>query len=125
MIMLFFLFVISLITSFHLSLLLLSLNSLIPFSITYFREVKRAWDEVNLHNTVLVTKEDVQKSGQIGVADYALDRIFSGVPRPLVSSQEGHMCFEDFMWLWLANKDRMSETSLEYWFRILDLDDDG
>ena len=35
------------------------------------------------------------------------------------------MCFEDFVWLCLALRDGMVSVSCAYWFRCLDLDDDG
>jgi len=35
------------------------------------------------------------------------------------------MNFEDFVWLRQATMDRMANTSIQYWFRVLDLDDDG
>ena len=33
--------------------------------------------------------------------------------------------FEEFVWFALAVKDQMSDTSLGYWFRVLDADEDG
>jgi hypothetical protein len=35
------------------------------------------------------------------------------------------MNFDDFVWFWLADRDRMADTSVAYWFRCLDMDDDG
>ena len=78
-----------------------------------------------MHGTGLVSQRDLQDSGQAIIADFALDRVFNEVPRPFHSGAQGKMCFEDFMWFWLAQRDRMTETSLEYWFRVLDLDTSG
>jgi serine/threonine-protein phosphatase 2A regulatory subunit B'' len=35
------------------------------------------------------------------------------------------MGFEDFVWFLLCEEDKTTETSVCYWFRIIDLDNDG
>lgn len=35
------------------------------------------------------------------------------------------MGFEDFVWYLLSEEDKTNRTSIEYWFRIVDLDDNG
>ena len=37
----------------------------------------------------------------------------------------GILTYTDFVWLILSEEDRSSTTALEYWFRVLDLDEDG
>lgn len=53
-------------------------------------------------------------------------RVFAGAPRRLSPAADpGTLCFDDFVWLFLAVQDRMLSSSVPYWFRVLDLDDDG
>lgn len=35
------------------------------------------------------------------------------------------MGYEDFVWFVLSEEDKTSDSSLEYWFRCVDLDGDG
>jgi serine/threonine-protein phosphatase 2A regulatory subunit B'' len=35
------------------------------------------------------------------------------------------MGFEDFMWYLLSEEDKTTRTSIEYWFRVVDLDNNG
>ena len=35
------------------------------------------------------------------------------------------MSYEDFVWFVLSEEDKGSDTSLEYWFRCVDLNGDG
>eukprot|EP01138_Halocafeteria_seosinensis_P013928 gb/GECG01014223.1/.p1 GENE.gb/GECG01014223.1/~~gb/GECG01014223.1/.p1 ORF type:complete len:752 (+),score=80.44 gb/GECG01014223.1/:1-2256(+) len=53
------------------------------------------------------------------------NRLFSSHVRKITSGEEGKLNFEDFMWFYLAREDRSSDSSMEYWFRALDFDDDG
>lgn len=61
----------------------------------------------------------------VPVCSNALERVFAGRARTLSSGRAGCLNFEDFVWLRQAMQDRMGNTSVEYWFRVLDLDDDG
>lgn len=35
------------------------------------------------------------------------------------------MTYRDFVWFILSEEDKGNDVSLEYWFRCIDLDDDG
>lgn len=54
-----------------------------------------------------------------------LQRVFGQYPRRLTCGILGCMNYTDFVWFWLAEKDGMVDTSLTYWFRCLDIDNDG
>jgi DNA-binding response OmpR family regulator len=70
---------------------------------------------------------------------YIWRRIGAGAARPLTNPgcfdmdqderdsgrKEAMVSFPEFVWLWLAGRDRMGDTALGYWFRCLDADDDG
>jgi hypothetical protein len=52
-------------------------------------------------------------------------RVFGNFPRHLQSTVPGAMTYQDYVYFNLAEKDRMTDTSLLYWFRCLDMDGDG
>nr|XP_048333525.1 serine/threonine protein phosphatase 2A regulatory subunit B''alpha-like isoform X3 [Ziziphus jujuba var. spinosa] len=47
------------------------------------------------------------------------------VPRKFTSRVEGKMGYEDFVYFLLAEEDKSAEPSLEYWFKCIDLDENG
>ena len=67
----------------------------------------------------------------LGYGNHALtrrivDRIFDSKPRPYGSSKHrDFMTYEHFVFFYLAEKDKSSPISQRYWFRLLDLDQDG
>ena len=67
----------------------------------------------------------------MGYGNHALtrrivDRIFDSKPRPYGSSKHrDFMTYEHFVFFYLAEKDKSSPISQRYWFRLLDLDQDG
>ena len=83
----------------------------------------------------LVTFAAMQRARGGALTPYALRRIADGVPRRVHGggaavavgrpSPQPLFCFDDFVWLWLAEKDRMSDSSIAYWFAVLDADGDG
>ncbi len=54
-----------------------------------------------------------------------LARVFDNVPRHLQTRAPRTLAFSDFVWYFLAEKDRMTSSSIVYWFRCLDIDGDG
>ena len=73
----------------------------------------------------LITADVIAELREPRLTPYALSRVFSSIPRRLACGVPGGMCYEDFVVFWLAEKDRMADTSIAYWFRVLDVDDDG
>ena len=69
--------------------------------------------------------EDLAVSRDVKITNFMLQRVFGHFPRRLTCPVRGCMSFADFVWFWLADKDGMTDTSISYWFRCLDLDNDG
>lgn len=57
--------------------------------------------------------------------DPDLARVLASKLRRLRNKKAGLMTYQDFVWFILSEEDRDSTASLEYWFRMLDLDEDG
>lgn len=53
-----------------------------------------------------------------------VDRLFSGA-RPLNCTVPERLDFRDFIWILISEEDKCSATSQKFWFRMLDIDNDG
>lgn len=53
------------------------------------------------------------------------ERIVAGVGRSLKSHVKGKMNFEDFVWFCLCEEHKGHHRAIAYWFRVLDVDQDG
>jgi len=55
----------------------------------------------------------------------AVESTFSQAPRKFRSLVPGRMGYEDFAYFLICHHDRTSDVSIEFWFRVMDLDLDG
>jgi hypothetical protein len=72
-----------------------------------------------------LTMDGMMQQCDVAISQVMLERVFLGRPRPLMSGMQGRLCFEDFVWFVAMQSDRMAFSSIDYWVRCLDLDDDG
>lgn len=74
-----------------------------------------------------INKEELAKYDGHALSRKAIDRIFSQIPKKLkgCSYSENTMNYEDFINFMLVEEDKTSIRSLIYWFKVLDLDDNG
>lgn len=75
------------------------------------------------NNDTTIDKEAFSKYGGHALSHKVVDRIFSQVPLKFKSGPK--MGFEDFVWFILSEEDKQTRTAIEYWFKIIDLDDNG
>ncbi|XP_055492441.1 serine/threonine-protein phosphatase 2A regulatory subunit B'' subunit beta isoform X3 [Leucoraja erinacea] len=60
------------------------------------------------------------------ISSRMIERIFSGaVTRHKNTRKERKIGYADFVWFLISEEDKKTPTSIEYWFRCLDLDGDG
>lgn len=76
-------------------------------------------------NETFISRESFSKYDSHAIGDKVVDRIFGQIPRKFKSTQRDKMCFEDFLYYILSEEDKTSSTSIKYWFKVLDLDDNG
>ena len=74
---------------------------------------------------LFINKESFSKYDCHALGKKAVDRIFDQIPRKFVSIEKDMMCFEDFLWYILSEEDKTNPTSIKYWFKVVDLDDNG
>uniref|UniRef100_A0A3B3RI12 Protein phosphatase 2 regulatory subunit B''beta n=1 Tax=Paramormyrops kingsleyae TaxID=1676925 RepID=A0A3B3RI12_9TELE len=82
------------------------------------------WELDTDHDLYISQSELAQHSHQ--VSRKIIERIFSGtVTRNKRTSKDGRMSYADFVWFLISEEDKKTSTSIEYWFRCMDLDGDG
>ncbi|KAG2305519.1 hypothetical protein Bca4012_059590 [Brassica carinata] len=95
------------------------------FSYEHFYVIYCKFWELDSDHDFLIDKENLMKYGNHALTYRIVDRIFSQVARKFTSKIEGKMGYEDFVYFILAEEDKSSEPSLEYWFKCVDLDGNG
>ncbi|XP_074311395.1 serine/threonine protein phosphatase 2A regulatory subunit B''beta-like isoform X2 [Silene latifolia] len=95
------------------------------FSYEHFYVIYCKFWELDTDHDFLIDKENLIRYGNHALTYKIVDRIFSQVPRKFTSTVEGKMGYEDFVYFILAEEDKSSEPSLEYWFKCVDLDGNG
>ncbi|XP_019095182.1 PREDICTED: probable serine/threonine protein phosphatase 2A regulatory subunit B''epsilon isoform X2 [Camelina sativa] len=95
------------------------------FSYEHFYVIYCKFWELDGDHDCFIDKDNLIKYGNHALTYRIVDRIFSQVPRKFTSKVEGKMSYEDFVYFILAEEDKSSEPSLEYWFKCIDLDGNG
>ncbi|KAK9732910.1 hypothetical protein RND81_04G031400 [Saponaria officinalis] len=95
------------------------------FSYEHFYVIYCKFWELDTDHDFLIDKENLIRYGNHALTYRIVDKIFSQVPRKFTSTVEGKMGYEDFVYFILAEEDKSSEPSLEYWFKCIDLDGNG
>ncbi|KAE8707801.1 protein prenyltransferase alpha subunit repeat-containing protein 1-like isoform X1 [Hibiscus syriacus] len=95
------------------------------FSYEHFYVIYCKFWELDTDHDFLIDKENLIRYGNHALTYRIVDRIFSQVPRKFTSKVEGKMGYEDFVYFIIAEEDKSSEPSLEYWFKCIDLDGNG
>ncbi|CAB3401217.1 unnamed protein product [Caenorhabditis bovis] len=102
-------------------------KSLRYFSYEHFYVVYCKFWEIDTDHDLKIRKRDLAAHAGGALAPLVVDRIFSGA----VCMSSSHMepieeiGLPEFTQFLLAEEDKTHPTSVEYWFRILDLDGDG
>ncbi|KAM7269439.1 hypothetical protein ACFE04_024936 [Oxalis oulophora] len=95
------------------------------FSYEHFYVIYCKFWELDTDHDFIIDKENLIRYGNHALTYRIVDRIFSQIPRKFTSKVEGKMGYEDFVYFILAEEDKSSEPSLEYWFKCIDLDGNG
>ncbi|CAF4502304.1 unnamed protein product [Rotaria sp. Silwood1] len=94
------------------------------FSYEHFYVIYCKFWELDSDHDLLISRDDLAKHNNGAISNKMIDRIFSGA----ISNQnmrEGKMSYYEFVWFLISEEDKRSPTSIEYWFRCMDLDGDG
>jgi len=95
------------------------------FSYEHFYVIYCKFWELDTDHDFLIDAQDLSRYQNFSLTPKIVERVFSGVARPLRSATPGQMNYEDFIVFFISEVDKNSPVSREYWFRCLDLDGDG
>ncbi|XP_052519110.1 serine/threonine-protein phosphatase 2A regulatory subunit B'' subunit beta isoform X2 [Budorcas taxicolor] len=96
------------------------------FSYEHFYVIYCKFWELDTDHDLLIDAQDLARHNDHAISTKMIDRIFSGaVTRGRKVQKEGKISYADFVWFLISEEDKKTPTSIEYWFRCMDLDGDG
>nr|XP_054327012.1 serine/threonine-protein phosphatase 2A regulatory subunit B'' subunit beta isoform X1 [Pongo pygmaeus]XP_054329309.1 serine/threonine-protein phosphatase 2A regulatory subunit B'' subunit beta isoform X2 [Pongo pygmaeus] len=96
------------------------------FSYEHFYVIYCKFWELDTDHDLLIDADDLARHNDHAISTKMIDRIFSGaVTRGRKVQKEGRISYADFVWFLISEEDKKTPTSIEYWFRCMDLDGDG
>ncbi|XP_072111736.1 serine/threonine-protein phosphatase 2A regulatory subunit B'' subunit alpha isoform X1 [Mobula birostris] len=96
------------------------------FSYEHFYVIYCKFWELDTDHDLFVDQKDLARHNDHAISNRIIERIFSGaVTRGNCVQREGRMSYADFVWFLLSEEDKKNPTSMEYWFRAMDIDGDG
>lgn len=102
-----------------------NVNRVQIFSSEYIMNIYSDFISIDGNRDGLINIYDFKSSSKYSLTNACLEQVLSGKARKLSSTVNNTMTYLDFVWFYFFEKDRMSDSSLEYWFRCLDYDIDG
>uniref|UniRef100_A0A0K0EM09 EF-hand domain-containing protein n=1 Tax=Strongyloides stercoralis TaxID=6248 RepID=A0A0K0EM09_STRER len=102
------------------------------FSYEHFYVTYCKFWEIDEDHDLIISQDDMKRHCNGAIPSKVIERIFSSaVNRRMTKNQSNGkfsndvMGFQEFVAFLLAEEDKKHPTSIEYWFRIIDLDGDG
>ncbi|XP_032736150.1 serine/threonine-protein phosphatase 2A regulatory subunit B'' subunit beta isoform X2 [Lontra canadensis] len=96
------------------------------FSYEHFYVIYCKFWELDTDHDLLIDSQDLARHNDHAISTRMIERIFSGaVTRGRKVQKEGKISYADFVWFLISEEDKKTPTSIEYWFRCMDLDGDG
>ncbi|XP_062982396.1 serine/threonine-protein phosphatase 2A regulatory subunit B'' subunit beta isoform X2 [Elgaria multicarinata webbii] len=96
------------------------------FSYEHFYVIYCKFWELDTDHDLYIDPKDLARHNDHAISNRMIERIFSGaVTRGRKVQKEGKISYADFVWFLISEEDKKTTTSIEYWFRCMDLDGDG
>ncbi|XP_034549535.1 serine/threonine-protein phosphatase 2A regulatory subunit B'' subunit beta isoform X2 [Notolabrus celidotus] len=96
------------------------------FSYEHFYVIYCKFWELDTDHDLFIDQKDLAQHNDQAISHKMIERIFSGtVTRDRRVHKEGRLSYADFVWFLISEEDKKTDTSIEYWFRCMDLDGDG
>ncbi|XP_071335933.1 serine/threonine-protein phosphatase 2A regulatory subunit B'' subunit beta isoform X1 [Trachinotus anak] len=96
------------------------------FSYEHFYVIYCKFWELDTDHDLYIDQKDMARHNDQAISQKMIERIFSGtVTRDRRVYKEGRLSYADFVWFLISEEDKKTDTSIEYWFRCMDLDGDG
>ncbi|XP_045068058.1 serine/threonine-protein phosphatase 2A regulatory subunit B'' subunit beta isoform X1 [Coregonus clupeaformis] len=96
------------------------------FSYEHFYVIYCKFWELDTDHDLYIDQRDLARHNDQAISHKMIERIFSGtVTRDRHLRKDGRLSYADFVWFLISEEDKKTDTSIEYWFRCMDLDGDG
>ncbi|XP_067889324.1 serine/threonine-protein phosphatase 2A regulatory subunit B'' subunit beta isoform X2 [Heterodontus francisci] len=96
------------------------------FSYEHFYVIYCKFWELDTDHDLYIDQKDLARHNDDAISGRMIERIFSGaVTRHKKAPHERKIGYADFVWFLISEEDKKTSTSIEYWFRCMDLDGDG
>ncbi|XP_041827990.1 serine/threonine-protein phosphatase 2A regulatory subunit B'' subunit alpha isoform X1 [Melanotaenia boesemani] len=96
------------------------------FSYEHFYVIYCKFWELDTDHDLYIDPKDLARYNDHASSNRIIDRLFSGaVTRGNAVQREGRMSYAEFVWFLISEEDKKNPTSIEYWFRCMDVDGDG
>ncbi|XP_070770781.1 serine/threonine-protein phosphatase 2A regulatory subunit B'' subunit beta isoform X1 [Enoplosus armatus] len=96
------------------------------FSYEHFYVIYCKFWELDTDHDLYIDQKDLAQHNDQALSHKMIERIFSGtVTRDRRVYKEGRLSYADFVWFLISEEDKKTDTSIEYWFRCMDMDGDG
>ncbi|XP_036410158.1 serine/threonine-protein phosphatase 2A regulatory subunit B'' subunit alpha isoform X1 [Megalops cyprinoides] len=96
------------------------------FSYEHFYVIYCKFWELDTDHDLFIDPKDLARYNDHASSNRIIERLFSGaVTRGNSVQKEGRMSYAEFVWFLISEEDKKNLTSIEYWFRCMDLDGDG
>ncbi|XP_068592761.1 serine/threonine-protein phosphatase 2A regulatory subunit B'' subunit beta isoform X1 [Cebidichthys violaceus] len=96
------------------------------FSYEHFYVIYCKFWELDTDHDLYIDQKDLAQHNDQAISQKMIERLFSGtVTRDRKVHKEGRLSYSDFVWFLISEEDKKTDTSIEYWFRCMDLDGDG
>ncbi|CAI9740312.1 serine/threonine-protein phosphatase 2A regulatory subunit B subunit beta-like isoform X3 [Octopus vulgaris] len=95
------------------------------FSYEHFYVIYCKFWELDQDHDLYIDRSDLARHNDHAMSSRIVDRIFSGAVTRGEAQKEGKMSYPEFVWFLIAEEDKRHPTSIEYWFRCMDIDGDG
>uniref|UniRef100_A0A667ZUR7 Protein phosphatase 2 regulatory subunit B''alpha n=1 Tax=Myripristis murdjan TaxID=586833 RepID=A0A667ZUR7_9TELE len=96
------------------------------FSYEHFYVIYCKFWELDTDHDLYIDPKDLARYNDHASSNRIIERMFSGaVTRGNSVQREGRMSYAEFVWFLISEEDKKNPTSIEYWFRCMDVDGDG
>ncbi|XP_061651241.1 serine/threonine-protein phosphatase 2A regulatory subunit B'' subunit alpha isoform X2 [Phyllopteryx taeniolatus] len=96
------------------------------FSYEHFYVIYCKFWELDSDHDLYIDHKDLSRYNDHASSNRIIERLFSGaVTRGNAVQREGRMSYAEFVWFLISEEDKKNPTSIEYWFRCMDVDGDG
>ncbi|KAL0490497.1 serine/threonine protein phosphatase regulatory subunit [Acrasis kona] len=95
------------------------------FSYEHFYVIYCKFWELDTDHDFMIEKDDLLRYSESSLTERVAEILINTRMVPGNTIPRGKMGYQDFIWFCLSEEDKTTATSLEYWFRLVDIDGDG